>query len=141
MSIQNVRSLLPRAVWCVILSYVAVWSFIAPTPVQAWGNTGHEAVAWVAWQQLKPQVKTRVLALLKLVPAVKSPTGTTVPGYQQWVADLPSGLSQDQQNLYLFMRAATWADSIKHVGFQDLAGTPGRGRPSAASRGRPLFRR
>jgi len=74
-----------------------------PQPAFAWGNTGHEAVAWVAWQQLTPATKTRVLALLKLVPAINS----EIPGYAEWL------------DLYLFMRAATWADSIKHHGLHD----------------------
>jgi hypothetical protein len=88
--------------------------------MQAWGNAGHEAVAFVAWQQLKPQVKTRVLALLKLVPTMHNTDGTkSIPGYKEWVADLPSGLSQDQQNQYLFMRAATWPDTIKHEWLKD----------------------
>jgi S1/P1 Nuclease len=47
-----------------------------------------------------------------------------VPGYQEWVKDLPAGLSPDDQNLYLFMRAATWPDSIKHVGFTDSDTAP-----------------
>jgi hypothetical protein len=69
---------------------------------------------------MRPDVQQRVVALLKLVPTLHSAAGSrAIPGYKDWVADLPSGLSQDQQNLYLFMRAATWADSIKHQWLQD----------------------
>jgi S1/P1 Nuclease len=94
--------------------------FAAPTQLWGWGNTGHEAVAYVAWQQMTPAARARALELLKRVPALDNPMHTkTVPGYDAWVADLPSGLSKDDQNLYLFMRAATWADTIKHVGFKD----------------------
>jgi len=93
---------------------------IIPSRAWAWGNTGHEAVAYVAWQKMTPATRTRVIALLKLVPTLHNPDNTkTIPGYAEWVSDLPAGLSQDDQNLYLFMRAATWADSIKHVGFTD----------------------
>jgi hypothetical protein len=92
---------------------------IPPHAAQAWGNTGHEAVAYLAWKQLKPATRLRVLALLKKVPPITTPSGKVVPGYDQWVADLPAGLSVANQNLYLFMRAATWADSIKHVGLVD----------------------
>lgn len=85
-----------------------------------WGHTGHEAVAYVAWQNMTPATRARVMDLLKVVPTLHSPDGTkTIPGYSEWVSDLPSGLSQDQQSLYLFMRAATWPDTIKHVGFTD----------------------
>jgi hypothetical protein len=105
------RSVLP---WLVLLSLVF------PQEVGAWGNSGHEAVAFVAWQQLDPGVKTRVMALLKLVPTLQSPDKTkSIPGFKEWVADLPAGLSADQQNQFLFMRAATWADSIKHQFLKD----------------------
>ena len=94
--------------------------------IWAWGNTGHEAVAYIAWQQMKPGVRKRVIALLKLVPTLQNPNNPpkgrqskSIPGYKDWVAELPSGLSKDQKNLYLFMRAATWADTIKHEWLKD----------------------
>lgn len=102
-----------RAVLATALSLL----LIAPPRLWAWGNTGHEAVAYVAWKQLQPATKTRVLALLKKVPTLHTDSAK-IPGYSDWVSDLPSGLSADQQNQYLFMRAATWADSIKHHGLQ-----------------------
>jgi hypothetical protein len=97
---------------------------IVPTQLAAWGNAGHEAVAYVAWQQMTPAARTRAIALLKLVPTLSTPEHKTVPGYPDWANDLPSGLSTDDQNLYLFMRAATWPDSIKHVGFKDSDDPP-----------------
>jgi hypothetical protein len=106
-----------------VLPWLLLLSLITPSEVGAWGNTGHEAVAYVAWQQLNPDTKTRVLALLKLVPTLQNGS-KSIPGYTDWVADLPSGLSDDQQNLYLFMRAATWADSIKHAGLSDSDTVP-----------------
>jgi len=93
---------------------------VIPPQAWGWGNTGHEAVAYVAWQRMSPATRTRVTALLKLVPTLHNPDNTKIiPGYTEWVNDLPPGLSQGDQDLYLFMRAATWADSIKHVGFID----------------------
>jgi S1/P1 Nuclease. len=103
-----------KAVLAISLSLL----LIVPPQAWAWGNTGHEAVAYVAWKQLTPATKARVLALLKKVPTIH--TGTAeIPGYAEWVSDLPPGLSTDQRNLYLFMRSATWADSIKHHGLHD----------------------
>ena len=101
-----------------LLSIFAVL-FAVPPRLWGWGNTGHEAVAYVAWQQMTPAARARAIQLLMLVPTLHSPTGKSVPGYGDWVNDLPAGLSQDDQNLYLFMRAATWPDTIKHVGFTD----------------------
>ena len=92
-------------------------SVLLLTPPQgwAWGNAGHEAVAYVAWQQMTPATRARVLELLKQVPTLHNADNTqSIDGYAEWVAHLPAGLTQDQQNLYLFMQAATWADSIKH---------------------------
>jgi hypothetical protein len=93
--------------------------FAAPSQLWGWGGTGHEAVAYVAWQQMTPATRARAIALLALVPSLTSPQNKSVPGYSDWIKDLPSGLLQDDKNLYLFMRAATWPDTIKHVGFHD----------------------
>jgi hypothetical protein len=90
----------------------------------AWGSTGHEAVAYIAWDQMSGRARSESLKLLKLVPQLTTPTGKLVAGYAQWVQQLPSGLSPDEQKRFLFMRAATWADSIKHVGFSDSDDPP-----------------
>ncbi len=113
-----------------VLPWLLMLSLIFPQEAGAWGNSGHESVAFIAWQQLNPSVKTRVMALLALVPTLQNPAKTkSIPGFTDWVADLPAGLSQDQQNQYLFMRAATWADSIKHQWLKD-SDTPPKGLAS-----------
>ena len=113
---------------CRFLSFLALVCvpaiMVMPMTALAWGNTGHEAVAYIAWQQMGKTARTQALALLKLVPQLTSPSGTMVDGYDQWVTALPKGISPDDQNLYLFMRAATWADAIKHIGFQDSDNPP-----------------
>ena len=109
------------------LSLAMLMVLLAPRQAEAWGNAGHEAVAYVAWQQMTPTARSRAVELLKLVPTLHNPANTkSIPGYAEWVADLPAGLSQDQQNLYLFMRAATWVDTIKHQWLQD-SDTPPQG--------------
>jgi hypothetical protein len=101
--------------------------FTTPPQARGWGNTGHEAVAYVAWQQMTPAARARAIELLKQVPTLHNADNTkSIPGYAEWVADLPAGLSQDDQNLYLFMRAATWPDTIKHQWFKD-SDTPPKG--------------
>ena len=113
-------SVLRRKLQGAALSCLLALNLFFPQSIRAWGNTGHEAVAYVAWQQLKPDIRTRVIALLKQVPTLHSPDKTkSVPGYADWLKDLPAGLSQDQQDLYLFMRAATWPDTIKHQWLKD----------------------
>lgn len=68
----------------------------------AWFDTGHMAVACVAYQKLTPQTRARVDALVRLNPKVN-----------EWLARIPPGTSPEKTNLMLFMIAATWADLIK----------------------------
>jgi hypothetical protein len=98
---------------------VVLVTLVVPTEILAWGHTGHEAVAYVAWQQMNKTARSQALELIKTIPQLTSPNGKKVDGFNQWWAELPQGLSADDQNLFMFMRAATWADSIKHVGFKD----------------------
>jgi hypothetical protein len=97
-------------------------SFGVPKAALAWGGTGHEAVAFVAWQQMNSQARIEALKLLKQVPQIMKTKN--IDGFAQWQSELPSGLSADDQNMFLFMRAATWADSIKHVGLKDSDDPP-----------------
>src|SRR5947208_16602910 len=71
-------------------------------PVLAWNNYGHMSVAYVAYQQLTPQVRDKANALL-----------TKNPDFPNWVAMLPAGTSDAENKQMLFMIAATWADRIK----------------------------
>lgn len=118
-----------------ILASLLSLLFLTPPQGWGWGNTGHEAVAYVAWQRMTPATRVRVLDLLKQVPTLHNADNTqSIPGYAEWVADLPPGLTQDQQNLYLFMRASTWADSIKHRWLID-SDTPPAGRTTEVNIG------
>jgi len=113
--------------WAIVASSLSIL-LVTPRQAVAWGNTGHESVAYVAWQQMTPAARARAIELLKQVPALHNANNTkTIPGYAEWVADLPAGLSQDERNLYLFMRAATWPDTIKHQWLID-SDTPPKGR-------------
>jgi hypothetical protein len=71
---------------------------------QAWFGFGHMAVAYVAYQKLTPAKKARVAVLLKKNPYYKN---------KKWQKLIPAGTPADQQNLMLFMIAATWPDAIK----------------------------
>jgi hypothetical protein len=105
---------------CILLLLAVTIALVSSPRAVAWGNTGHEAVAYVAWQQMTPIARARAIELIKLVPTLAKSDGTSaIPGYKEWVIDLPPGLTVDQKNLYLFMRAATWADSIKHKWLKD----------------------
>ena len=91
------------AVFCLALS---------STPVFAWNNYGHMAVAALAWDNLsdKPEIQAKITALLKLNPL-----------YSTWTAGVP----EDIQDKVGFMKAATWPDIIKGDGQHIADGAPG----------------
>ena len=84
------RKLIPLAA---ILSLLLV-----PLPVRAWFNGGHMVVAYIAYQNLSPETRSRIDDLLKLNEM-----------YAQWTA----GVAGDQKPLVAFVKAATWPDCIK----------------------------
>lgn len=93
--------------------------FLFPSPVLAWLDFGHMAVARVAWQRLSPQKKARVSALLKLNPY-----------YPQWVAQVGE---QNDKDGRIFMLAATWPDQIKFDPRYSADGLEGGDVPDGAS--------
>jgi hypothetical protein len=68
------------------------------------------AVAYVAYQHLTPAQQARAYALLQLNP-----------NYKTWLSYLPAGTSATDQQMYVFMMAATWPDEIKAMnsGYQN----------------------
>ena len=105
--------------------------FCSPA-VWGWGNAGHEAVACVAWKLLDQPTKDKVWALLQQVPTRKSTDGTRIiPGFQEWSANLPAGLSDDEKRMWVFMRAATYPDSLKHTFLHDSDVVPNNASATA----------
>src|SRR5580704_14905996 len=70
----------------------------AVSPLQAWFNGGHMVVAYIAYQNLTPETKARVDALL-----------TQNKLYPTWT----KGVAATQKGLRAFLHAATWPDCIK----------------------------
>jgi hypothetical protein len=77
---------------------VVLASTLAAAPARAWDDLGHMEIAALAWTKLAPTAKQRVTALLKLNPR-----------HSSWIV----GAAPADQDRVAFMRAATWADSIK----------------------------
>src|SRR3954466_5542653 len=71
-----------------------------PRPAAAWNDAGHMTIAAVAYQNLTPEVRTRVDALLRRHPDF---------------AKLEEGLAADDPSfgLKVFMKASTWPDAIR----------------------------
>jgi S1/P1 Nuclease len=85
---------------CGLAVFLAVLA--ASVPAHAWNDEGHMAMAFLAYQQLKPVTRSRVDSLLKLNPY-----------YSRWLSVIPQGRPEAETNLMIFMIAATWADQIK----------------------------
>jgi hypothetical protein len=79
------------------------------------------AVAYVAYQKLTPEKRTRVAQLLKKNPYYKT----------KWKTLIPAGTPADHQDLMFFMIAATWPDEIKSDSTYVNDGTSGGNRPPA----------
>jgi hypothetical protein len=81
-----------------VVACVAVAGFVDATPARAWDDFGHMEVAAVAYKSLTTKTRGRVAALLKLNPS-----------YANWIV----GARAADRDRQAFLRAATWADSIK----------------------------
>ncbi len=88
-----------------ILGFTLLLIIVACRPALAWNSIGHMSVAYVAYQKLAPAERARVAALLQLNPY-----------YKKWLTYIPSGTSDADRDMYVFMMAATWPDEIKAMG-------------------------
>src|SRR5712692_1090169 len=107
---------------CRLIALTVLWITILNVPSYGWFSAGHMTVAYVAYQQLTPQMKDRVDVLLRLNP-----------DYDTWVAKLPSGASDADKRMMVFMIAATWPDQIKSDPKYSDDGTAGGNRPDGAT--------
>jgi S1/P1 Nuclease len=70
-----------------------------------WGDGGHMLVALHAWQVMTPEQRTGAVSLLRQHPRFQ----------KEFTTKMPAGLSAEDQNLWLFMYAATWPDYVWQV--------------------------
>ncbi len=88
-------------VWCVIvLGFLA-----AACPARAWNGPGHMLVAVIAYDQLTPPQRARLLTILESHPA-----------FAKWQAAAPKDAPDFDLGRYVFMRASTWPDDIRKSG-------------------------
>jgi len=80
------------------IALVLVSALAVAPEARAWDDFGHMEVAAVAFKQLGAKARKRAAQLLKLNPR-----------YENWIVGAAAG----DQDRMAFMRAATWADSIK----------------------------
>jgi hypothetical protein len=78
-------------------------ALLSPRPAAAWDEIGHQVVAHIAWENLRPQTRQRAVELLRAAPAD---------------ADLASLFPEDSRpredrERELFLRASTWPDIVR----------------------------
>ena len=93
---MKLRSTIAAAVACAALSLAAA------RPASAWWAPGHAVIAMMAYRQMKPATRAAVDEILR-----------QHPDYKNWLAELPSGVTDAQRGEYAFAIASTWPDRIK----------------------------
>ena len=72
---------------------------------RAWNPTGHMITAAFAYDQLPPEARVRLAAMLEANPDIA-----------KWRAGMPKDVPGFDPARYLFMRASTWPDDIRKSG-------------------------
>lgn len=79
----------------------------------AWNNTGHKTASLIAWDQLTPEARANISALLLKHPqygqylAAKEPATTTAP------ATMAAPLTPEEKGLASYLAAAIWPDQVR----------------------------
>jgi hypothetical protein len=77
-------------------------SVIAST-ANAWSDAGHKTIASIAFRQLTPEQQQKVADILRKHPRFD----------QDFKAKMPEGLSDEEQNEFIFQQAAIWPDMAR----------------------------
>ena len=87
---------------------LVVFNFVFVSSVFAWDDTGHKVSAYIAWRQMTPEVRAKVIKIL-----LDAPEDSHLSVYY------PAGSrSKEAKELELFMVASTWADIIRDRDFK-----------------------
>ena len=82
--------------------------FAVVSPVLAWDDTGHKLTTYIAWEQMSPQAREKVIKLLLSAPEDSDLS----------VFYLQDSRSDEVKKRELFMIASTWADIIRDRKFK-----------------------
>jgi hypothetical protein len=86
---------------CILLTLLAT-VVLSVRPAYAWDDFGHRVVARIAWANMTPQARARAIVILR---AAGPETGLR--------GSVGGTLSQQQQQISLFVFAATWPDVVR----------------------------
>jgi hypothetical protein len=98
---QNIEEEFMKKLWSIIFGAVA--SLVLTLSAHAWNDLGHKVVSRIAWENMTPPTRAKVIALLKAAPPD---------------ADLSNLLATDARPLAIreqefFLLASIWADMIR----------------------------
>ncbi len=88
---------------------VVLMLLVAGRDARAWNPAGHIVIASIAYDQLTPPQRARLVGLLKSHPRFEP----------DFASAMPDGLTSDQQSRWIFMRAATWPDIARSLVGED----------------------
>ncbi len=98
-----------------LVSLLFIILISANIPVNAWDETGHKITGYIAWQQMRPDVRENVIKILLAAPE-DAQLSTFFLGSR--TNDAPYGSrSNEAQKRDFFMLVATWADMIRDRNF------------------------
>jgi hypothetical protein len=81
---------------------------VSAVPGLGWDETGHKVTGYIAWQQMTPEVRERVIKILLTAPEDAQLSTFYMPYGSQ---------SEEARRRQFFMIATTWADIIKDKAF------------------------
>src|SRR5262245_15667707 len=88
--------------------FLVIFCLFSALPALGWDDVGHKITAYIAWQQMTPDVRERVIALLKAAPEDS----------QLATFYLPYGNRSDEpEKREFFMTAASWPDIVRDRAF------------------------
>jgi S1/P1 Nuclease len=88
--------------WPNRFAFAALVVLAAALPARGWNGTGHQAISQIAWRNLKPQVRTRIAALVGKHPYFERHLQPA-----EMAADAPDYAMRS------FMLASTWPDLLR----------------------------
>jgi hypothetical protein len=94
---------------CLNVLFLAILWLIPSVSVLAWDEAGHKITAYIAWQQMTPEVRERVIKILLAAPEDS----------QLATFYLPYGSRSDEaRKREFFMVVATWPDIVRERSFE-----------------------
>lgn len=81
---------------------------LASVPALAWDDAGHKLTSYIAWQQMTPTTRERVIKILR-----SAPEDSHLSAFY-----LQDSRSEAAKQLELFQIAATWADIVRDRNFK-----------------------